>query len=1167
MPSTSSRAIKPIAALVTCVFTISGCSGAPPAFTSPAATPAPAAAAEAYRFPAATAPESARAQEAPLRLTASDGTGLRLVELTGRAVVEGPLAFTELHLVFENPEDRTIEGNFSVTLPDGAEVSRFAMKQIDRWQEGEVVETKQARQAYEDFLHRKQDPALLEQAAGNEFTARVFPIPARGRKELILSYGQELSAQKAYVLPLRGLPEVGRLDLAVNLTGKAAPAAELRRERFTPDADFRLDPSALPGGAGLRSGNLVLARVHPIAAPHPDPLGSTIVLVDTSASRALGFEAEVRLVERLVQRIVTGSGRKTKLAVACYDQTTELVFDGDADRFGAAELARIRARQAFGASDLGQALGFAGARAKALGAKRVLLISDGIATAGETEKDKLRAASARLAAAGVERLDAIAMGGIRDDALLRQLVTAGLPRDGVVAPGDADLASITRRLSEATRSGIPVKVEGARFVYPDVIDGAQADDEVLVYADVPADQTVRISVGDGAPFSPELSRASPPLLARAFAQAEIAGLLAVEARRGKDPALERQIVALSVENRVVSPYTALLVLETEHDYARFNINRRALVDILTVDGSRVALMKRRGAPLKPLDQAPPPFAPKLAQRPAPRGGASSPVTERMDAAPPPSAAPSAAPGDADPRSARGNMWGDAIGDSFGAGGLGLSGVAEGGGGRSEGIGLGNIGTVGHGAGASAGQGFGSGHGRMGGAHRTAAPMVRMGATEVSGRIPPEVIQRIVRQNFGRFRFCYENGLRNHPTLQGRVAVRFSILPTGAVSQAMDGGSDLPDRSVVACVVQAFTELSFPSPESGSVTVVYPIQFSPSGDGTAPSAPPVESAFIRAPHPPARLESAPPAEATPYTGRFRGVAEMIAKGSLKEAIGDAYAWHQQEPGDVMALVALGSALEAAAETGSAARVYGSIIDLFSSRADLRRFAGERLERLRGGAGLDLALDTYAKAAIARPDHPSSHRLLAFAQLKRGEPEKAFEAALAGVKQRYPAGRFAGADRILREDLGLVAAAWIKAEPGKRDAILKRLNEAGGDLEDAPSLRFVLNWETDANDVDFHIYDDRGGHAYYKDMSLPSGGSLYADVTTGYGPECFTIRGLKESRAGRYTLQAHYYARGPMGYGMGKLQIIDHDGKGGLSFEERPFVVMVDRAFVDLGTLKR
>lgn len=42
-----------------------------------------------------------------------------------------------------------------------------------------------------------------------------------------------------------------------------------------------------------------------------------------------------------------------------------------------------------------------------------------------------------------------------------------------------------------------------------------------------------------------------------------------------------------------------------------------------------------------------------------------------------------------------SMW---TGDSYGAGGLGLSGIGEGGGGRGEGVGLGSIGTLGHGAG-------------------------------------------------------------------------------------------------------------------------------------------------------------------------------------------------------------------------------------------------------------------------------------------------------------------------------------------------------------------------------------------------------------------------------------------------------------------------------------
>jgi hypothetical protein len=41
----------------------------------------------------------------------------------------------------------------------------------------------------------------------------------------------------------------------------------------------------------------------------------------------------------------------------------------------------------------------------------------------------------------------------------------------------------------------------------------------------------------------------------------------------------------------------------------------------------------------------------------------------------------------------GTMWGNSVGESFGAGGLGLSGVGEGGGGRGEGIGIGRIGRL------------------------------------------------------------------------------------------------------------------------------------------------------------------------------------------------------------------------------------------------------------------------------------------------------------------------------------------------------------------------------------------------------------------------------------------------------------------------------------------
>ncbi|WP_437757051.1 AgmX/PglI C-terminal domain-containing protein [Sorangium sp. So ce1389] len=1140
-----------LAAIVALVPAFSGCADSPPPDTpsSLSRKPEPAVPARAL---AARRPGP---EVAPIRLTAADGTGLRLVALTGRAVIEAPLALTELHLTFENPEDRVLEGTFRVTLPRGASLGRLAMKVGKRWQEGEVVERKRAREAYEDFLHRKQDPALLEQAAGNEVSARVFPIPARGVKEIVLSYSQELGPDAPFTVPLRGLPVVSRLDLEATVAGVAAPVHALYRRDAAPEADFVVDPARLgskEARGGLRSGELVLARVNAPFDAHarPDPLASAVILVDTSASRALGLEDQLGLLAAVAQAVARAGGPGAPLTVACYDQAVTPVFDGAASAFGEAEIQRIRARRALGASDLGRALRWAGERARARGQRRVVLLSDGIATAGEVAPGALRGAAAALRDAGVERLDAVALGGIRDEAALRQLVTAGLPRDGAVIDGARDLAEVERRLASATRSGIAVDVEGARWVWPRALDGVQPGDEALVYAEVPAELPVRITV-DGRTTAPDLRGVERPLLERAAARAKIDDLLAREAAGGDKDAVRKQIVDLSVAHRVLSPYTALLVLETEGDYARFDIPRRGLSDILAVEGGRVAVRKRSWPPAeKPWDAAP-------------RGGVAGPSAGVSPAA--------SAAGDGaalrSPPAPPAPPAGELTEESFGAGGLGLSGIGEGGGGRAEGIGLGSIGTIGHGSAAAApapsagsGQGFGGGHGRLGGNHRGAAvPSIRRGATQVSGRFPPEVIQRIVRQSFGRFRLCYEEGLRRDASLQGRVAVRFTIDPSGAVANARDGGSDLPDAAVVSCVVRAFGALSFPAPERGSVNVVYPLQFAPPGAAAAPAA--RDAGAPPSPEPP------PESPPEPYAGRFKLIHDLLARGDAPAAVRDAWAWRAEDPGDVLALVALGEALEAAGDAPGAARAYGSLLDLFPARADLRRFAGGRLEHLAGGAGLELAIDTYEKAREQRPDHPSSHRLLAFARLKRGEHAAAFDSLAEGLERRYPPGRFAGVESILREDLGLVAAAWIKAEPARRAHVLARLTKAGAALEGAPSLRFVLSWETDANDVDFHIRDDRGGHAYYSQPTLPGGGRLYADVTTGYGPECFTIRAPRERRASRYTLQAHYYARGPMGYGMGKLQIVDHDGKGGLSFEERPFVVMTDQAFVDLGAVTR
>jgi TonB family protein len=98
---------------------------------------------------------------------------------------------------------------------------------------------------------------------------------------------------------------------------------------------------------------------------------------------------------------------------------------------------------------------------------------------------------------------------------------------------------------------------------------------------------------------------------------------------------------------------------------------------------------------------------------------------------------------------------------------------------------------------------------------------------VSGRLPPEIIQRIVAQNRPAFRRCYEDGLTRNPNLSGKVVVTFVIGTDGNVTSASDGGSTMPDPAVTQCILKRAKTMSFPAPEGGIVTVTIPLMFSSS----------------------------------------------------------------------------------------------------------------------------------------------------------------------------------------------------------------------------------------------------------------------------------------------------------------------------------------------------
>ncbi|MDP1830365.1 MAG: adventurous gliding motility protein GltG [Archangium sp.] len=177
------------------------------------------------------------------------------------------------------------------------------------------------------------------------------------------------------------------------------------------------------------------------------------------------------------------------------------------------------------------------------------------------------------------------------------------------------------------------------------------------------------------------------------------------------------------------------------------------------------------------------------------------------------------------KSAMGNMFGAAAGDAGGFGGLGLRGSGSGGGGVGDTVGIGGIGTKGRGGGTG---GYGSGVGVLGGKKD-----VDIGITSsepmVMGSLDKELIRKVIHANRGQIRYCYESQLNRFPKLNGKVAVKFIISPTGSVSTSSVAQTTVNNAELEACVAGRVRTWQFPKPKGGGVVIVtYPFIFAQSG---------------------------------------------------------------------------------------------------------------------------------------------------------------------------------------------------------------------------------------------------------------------------------------------------------------------------------------------------
>ena len=175
-----------------------------------------------------------------LHVTTDSGKkDLKISNLKVEVKVVGNIATTIFELTFFNSLNRIVEGELDFPLADGQTITRYALEINGSLREGVVVEKAKARVAFENTTRRGIDPGLVEKTSGNNFRTRVYPIPAKGYKKILISVQQKLSTNNeslVYQLPLAAKESIDTISIAGEIKSKHQPIVD---NGFFKDFAFR----------------------------------------------------------------------------------------------------------------------------------------------------------------------------------------------------------------------------------------------------------------------------------------------------------------------------------------------------------------------------------------------------------------------------------------------------------------------------------------------------------------------------------------------------------------------------------------------------------------------------------------------------------------------------------------------------------------------------------------------------------------------------------------------------------------------------------------------------------------------------------------------------------------------------------------------------------------
>ena len=544
--------------------------------------------------------------------------------------VKDGVATTKLTEVFFNSTNQRLAATFVFPIPAEAALTDFAMYINGKRESGQVVEAEQARQIYEDIVRRMRDPGLLEYMDSRLLKMSVFPIEPKSTQKIEVSYVYALPFDNGvyrYTFPLRTGEKASRVlddstfsveiaskqpivniyspthQVGISRKGERSAIVGFEEEGAMLDKDFVLYYALGDKDFGL---NLLTYHLEGqdgyfalMLAPRDDLEEGKVMpkdvcfLVDVSGSMIQ--ERRIDSAKEAVKFCLKSLNAKDRFALVPFSTAVDVFGEGlvEATKENVEKaVAYVDKLEARGGTALCGAVveGLEMAPAEGDRPYIVVLITDGKPTIGEREPDKIVALVDKANRNNV-RVFSFGIAESLDVPLLDRITETTRGYSEYVAPGreiEAEVSSFFRKVSHPVLANLKLEFGDVKVLdmYPQELPDLFRGSRVLAFGRYSGGGHVAVKLtgavgGKEKLFAydadfPEIA-GDNGFIPHLWAQRKIAYLLDEIRLHGENEELKGEVIRLSKEYGIATPYTSYLVLEDEAAYQRHGIVRGNLL--------------------------------------------------------------------------------------------------------------------------------------------------------------------------------------------------------------------------------------------------------------------------------------------------------------------------------------------------------------------------------------------------------------------------------------------------------------------------------------------------------------------------------------------------------------------------------------------------------------